>query len=66
MSYNEFMEGNNAPFRRIVTANLISQLISKNTNLFNNSYKFAELSIEFQQTLDELNDYKRKNRFHYS
>ena len=61
MSYNKFMEGNNAPFRRIVTANLISQLVSKNTNLFSNSYKFAELSIEFQQTLDELNDYKRKN-----
>ena len=61
MSYNKFMEGNNAPFKRIVTANLISQLISKNTNLFNNSYKFAELSTEFQQTLDELNDYKRKN-----
>ena len=61
MSYNKFMEGNNAPFRRIVTANLISQLISKNTNLFNNSYKFNELSTEFQQILDELNDYKRKN-----
>ena len=61
MSYNKFMEGNNAPFKRIVTANLISQLISKNTNLFNNSYKFNELSTEFQQTLDELNDYKRKN-----
>lgn len=61
ISYNKFMEGNNAPFRRIVTANLISKLISKNTNLFNNSYKFAELSTEFQQILDELNDYKRKN-----
>ena len=61
MSYNKFMEGNNAPFKRIVTANLISQLISKNTNLFNNSYKFSELSTEFQQILDELNDYKRKN-----
>lgn len=61
MSYNKFMEGNNAPFKRIVTANLISQLISKNTSLFSNSYKFSELSTEFQQTLDELNDYKRKN-----
>ena len=61
MSYNKFMEGNNAPFRRLVTANLISKLISKNNYLFNNSYKFAELSTEFQQTLDELNDYKRKN-----
>ena len=61
MPYNKFMEGKNAPFRRIVTANLISQLISKNTSLFSNSYKFAELSIEFQQTLDELNDYKREN-----
>ena len=57
MSYNKFMEGNNAPFKRIVTANLISKLISKNNYLFNNSYKFAELSTEFQQTLDELNDY---------
>lgn len=61
MSYNKFMEGNNAPFKRIVTANLISQLTSKNSNLFNNSYKFAELSTEFQQILDELNDYRRKN-----
>ena len=61
MSYNKFMEGNNAPFKRIVTANLISQLISKNNNLFNNSYKFSELSTEFQQTLDELNDYRGKN-----
>ena len=61
MSYNKFMEGKNAPFRRIVTANLISQLISKNINLFSNSYKFSELSTEFQQTLDELYDYRRKN-----
>ena len=61
MSYNKFMEGNNAPFRRIVTANLISQLISKNTNLFSNSYKFSKLSTEFQQTLEELYDYRRKN-----
>lgn len=65
ISYNKFMEGNNAPFKRIVTANLISRLISKNSNLFNNSYKFAELSTEFQQILDELNDYKRKNINHY-
>ncbi len=61
MSYNKFMEGKNAPFRRIVTANLISKLISKNNYLFNNSYKFSELSTEFQQTLDELNDYRGKN-----
>ena len=61
MSYNKFMEGKNAPFRRIVTANLISKLISKNNYLFNNSYKFSELSTEFQQTLDELNDYREKN-----
>ena len=61
MSYNKFMEGNNAPFRRIVTANLISKLISKNNYLFSNSYKFSELSTEFQQTLDELNDYRGKN-----
>ena len=61
MSYNKFMEGNNAPFKRIVTANLISKLISKNNNLFNNSYKFDELSTEFQQILDELHDYRRKN-----
>ena len=61
MPYNKFMEGNNAPFKRIVTANLISQLISKNNYLFSNSYKFSELSTEFQQTLDELNDYRGKN-----
>ena len=61
MSYNKFMEGNNAPFRRLVTANLISKLISKNNYLFSNSYKFSELSTEFQQTLDELNDYRGKN-----
>lgn len=61
MSYNKFMEGNNAPFKRIVTANLISKLTSKNNNLFNNSYKFAELSTEFQKILDELSDYRRKN-----
>lgn len=61
MSYNKFMEGNNAPFKRIVTANLISKLISKNNYLFNNSYKFSELSTEFQQTLKELYDYRRKN-----
>ena len=61
MSYNKFMEGKNAPFRRIVTANLISKLISKNNYLFGNSYKFSELSTEFQQTLDELNDYREKN-----
>jgi hypothetical protein len=65
MSYDKFMEGNNAPFKRIITANLISQLISKNNNLFNNSYKFSELSTEFQQTLNELQNYRRKNIYQY-
>ena len=61
ISYDKFMEGKNAPFKRIVTATLIDQLISKNRYVFEKSEMFKHVSTDFYNKLETLLTYKRSN-----
>ena len=44
MSYSKFMEGDNKPFRRIVTAYLINELCIENHYLFGRLGTFKKVS----------------------
>lgn len=61
MSYSKFMEGDNKPFRRIVTAYLINELYMKNHQLFGRLTTLKEISEEIANRLEVLQDYKEKN-----
>lgn len=61
MSYSKFMEGDNKPFRRIVTGYLISELCIENHHLFGKLNTLKEVSNELADRLKVLQDYKEKN-----
>jgi hypothetical protein len=61
ISYDKFMEGKNAPFKRIVTATLIDNLMSKYRYVFEKSQMFKHTSIDFYKKLEALANYKRAN-----
>ena len=61
MSYSKFMEGDNKPFRRIVTAYLINELCIENHYLFGRLGTFKKVSEELANRMKELQDYKEKN-----
>ena len=61
ISYDKFMEGKTAPFKRIVTATLIDNLMSKYRYVFEKSQMFKHTSTDFYKKLEELADYKRAN-----
>lgn len=61
MSYSKFMEGDNKPFRRIVTAHLIKELHIENSYLFARLASFEQVSKELADRLKVLEDYKQKN-----
>lgn len=61
MSYSKFMEGDNKPFRRIVTAYLINDLYINNKDLFNRLGILSKVSKELADRLEVLEDYKNKN-----
>ena len=61
ISYDKFMEGKTAPFKRIVTATLIDNLMSKYRYVFEKSQMFKHTSTDFYKKLEALADYKRAN-----
>ena len=61
MSYSKFMEGDNKPFRRIVTGYLINELYIENHYLFGRLNTLKEISEELTNRLKVLQDYKEKN-----
>ena len=61
ISYEKFMEGKNAPFKRIVTSYIIKELIDKNENLFSNLRIIELISESLYKKLDNLNKYKKDN-----
>ncbi len=61
MSYSKFMEGDNKPFRRIVTAYLINELCLQNSYLFNRLGILKKVSSELADRIDALDTYKHKN-----
>ena len=61
ISYKEFMEGKNAPFKRIVTSHIINDLIEKNYNVFSNLNCIKLISENLYKKLDCLYTYKKEN-----
>jgi len=61
ISYDKFMEGKTAPFKRIVTSALINQLIYDHVSLFNKIDFIGLVSTDLQSKLTALAEYKRNN-----
>jgi len=61
MPYGKFMEGKNMPFKRIVTAKLISELITKNHKVFERLDVIQTISTSLYETLLKLKEYNREN-----
>ena len=66
MSYETFMEGNNKPFKRYVTAYLIEKLKNKHPYSFNKREHLKELSTSLFNKIDELNSYRASNYYNGS
>lgn len=66
ISYEKFMEGKNAPFKRIVTSYIIKPLIDKNDNLFTNLNVIKLISESLYKKLDDLYQYQKTNHAYSS
>jgi Histidine kinase-, DNA gyrase B-, and HSP90-like ATPase len=56
-----FMEGKNKPFKRLVTAYLIHQLMKKNEDVFEKKQQLKDISDDLYLKLDLLEEYKGKH-----
>jgi hypothetical protein len=61
ISYEKFMEGKNAPFKRIVTSYVIKQLKDENDSLFGNLDVIKLISESLYTKLNNLYEYERHN-----
>ncbi len=61
MPIETFMKGENKPFKRIITAHLINNLIYANRATFEKSHNLKTISSSFENKLEELCSYKTKN-----
>lgn len=61
--YNDFMKGKNKPFRRLVTAHKIKQLLENNRWLTQDS-SIMKISYSLWKDLEVLNEYVSKNYHH--
>lgn len=61
MPYNVFMEGKNKPFKRIVTACLIRNLIDSYRYTFDKKDRLSKISIELFTKLENLQKYSQDN-----
>jgi len=59
ISYDKFMEGNNMPFKRLITAYLIAGLIDEQKHVFSKLSHIETVSTTLYNKLKELKDYKR-------
>jgi len=66
ITYEEFMKGDNKPFKRLVTAKLIYDLMSTYRNTFDGRYHLKGISTSLQNKLEELSDYRQKHHEHAS
>ena len=61
ISYDKFMEGKNAPFKRMITSVLVYELIEKNRYVFDKAKMIAYTSKDLADKLEKLVQYKRLN-----
>ena len=59
-SYDEFIKGENAVFKRTVTAYLIRQLKSTNQYTFDRTHTVKKLSLSLYNKVVSLNDYVKR------
>lgn len=60
MTYEKFMEGKTAPFKRIITAYLINQLMTEQRNVFGKMDHLKSISMKMYNDLKTLQEYKNK------
>jgi hypothetical protein len=61
MSYSKFMEGTNRPFKKLITAWLINQLITDQNYVFRKYNALTDISTELVDKMRMLDMYKQKN-----
>ena len=61
ISYDKFMEGKTAPFKRIITSTLINELMMQYRYIFDKSKLTSYTSLDLSDKIDKLADYRRKN-----
>jgi len=61
ISYDKFMEGKNAPFKRIITSMLINDLMSNYRHIFDRIDQIGYVSIDLAKKLRTVMEYKRTN-----
>jgi hypothetical protein len=61
ISYNKFMEGKNAPFKRIITSMLINDMISKYRSVFEKTDIIRYVSSDLADKLKAMSEYKTVN-----
>ena len=59
ITYEEFMKGDNKPFKRLVTAYLIKNLIDEQSSVFEYRHKLKSISTSLYTKLDELVNYRK-------
>jgi len=59
ISYDKFMEGNNAPFKRIITSMLISDMMITYRNIFDRVDQIGYVSSDLANKLRVIREYKR-------
>ena len=59
ISYNKFMEGKNAPFKRIITSMLINEMIINYRHIFDRVDQIEFVSKDLSNKIRTLLDYKR-------
>jgi len=61
MKFETFMEGKNKPFKRLITAYLINQLIQSKEDVFNRRDKLKLISEDLSEKLNVLKQYANKH-----
>ncbi len=61
MSYDKFMEGKNAPFKRIITSMLINDMMSNYRHIFDRVDQIGYVSLDLAKKIRAVMEYKRRN-----
>ena len=61
---DKFMEGNNKPFKRLITAYLINELMSVNSDTFSKKERIKCISEDFVNKLEILQNFREANYKH--
>jgi hypothetical protein len=64
IKFKTFMEGKNKPFKRLITAYLIHELIKKNPDVFEKKDQLSKLSKDLSDKLNILENYKKEYYCH--